>query len=256
MNSLNNEVKVKNLEIKTNPTTTSLYNSIINNKNSIKIKLENCIIRIKSSSIQKIFTLNEENQLENILFIFDRSNLDYDNENEHNFLINSKELKIKNIISNKKSEYYIPYVFFIISFIIFLHLLTFVFSRFFIVNIYLINCVILSELFFSLGYFYYEKLNETECFHLHFKYVKPLHIYSMILILINVIILIFPLLSGNNLFVFMVGNKINFIVTYCLLIIPSFITNFYELYYLKEDNDDNDENDLKEVVTSELNIMN
>lgn len=75
----------------------------------------------------------------------------------------------------------------------------------------------------------------------------------MILILINVIILIFPLLSGNNLFVFMVGNKINFIVTYCLLIIPSFITNFYELYYLQEDND---ENDLKEVVTSELNIMN
>ena len=111
MNSLNNEVKVKNLEIKTNPTTTSLYNSIINNKNTIKIKFENSIIRIKSSSIQKIFTLNEENQLENILFIFDRNNLDYDNESEHNFLINSKDLKIKNIISNKKSEYYIPYVF-------------------------------------------------------------------------------------------------------------------------------------------------
>ena len=49
MNSLNNEVKVKNLEIKTNPTTTSLYNSIINNKNTIKIKFENSIIRIKSS---------------------------------------------------------------------------------------------------------------------------------------------------------------------------------------------------------------
>ena len=193
MNSLNNEVKVKNLEIKTNPTTTSLYNSIINNKNTIKIKFENSIIRLKSSSIQKIFTLNEESHIENIIFIFDRNNLDYDNESEYNFLINSKDLKIKNIISNKKSEYYIPYVFFIISFIIFLHLLTFVFSRFFIVNIYLINCVILSELFFSLGYFYYEKLNETECFHLHFKYVKPLHIYSMIFILINVNILFFSL---------------------------------------------------------------
>ena len=253
MSSLNDKIKVENLEIDSNISTVTLYNTIIKNKKLLKIKFENENIKIKVSSIQKIFSLNEENLLQNILFIYDKNNLNIDNENEEKLLNNSMNLEIQNIPSNQKYECLIPYIYLIISLIFFIHLLTFIFSSFFIVNIYVIICVILSEIFFSLSYFYYEKINVPECFNLHFKYVKPLHIYSIVFILMNIVILIFPFFSGKNLSRFIGENKINFILTYCFVILPSFITNYFQLYFLKGVNH---ENGLKEIVTNELSIIN
>ena len=151
------------------------------------------------------------------------------------FLPSSLVLSTNNIVFNKNKDYLIPYLFLILGTIIFIHLLTFIFSQYFIVNIYLISCVAISEMFFSLGYFYYEKLNESECFNYHFQYIKPLHIYSICLILSNLIIIFIPFLSGTNLNNFIHYHKINFIFTYILITIPCLFATFFELYSLKID---------------------
>ena len=249
MNPLDFQVNIKNLTIKLNNEKTKKYKSIIENKKKLKISIKNNKFKLGNLSIQKIFSLNKEDLLENIIFIYDKNNLNF--ENEETTFINSIHLDNENIFK-KKTEKIILYIYFILSIVIFFHLFTFVFSQFFVVNIYLIICVLLSENFFVLGYFYFEKINEPECFFLHFKYVKSLSNSSLILILINIFILIIPFLQGNDLSEFIKINKVNFIVTYCFIIPFSCITYYYELYYLKRKNR---ENKIKEVIiTSELSL--
>ena len=247
--------QIKNMEIKADSLISSRYLNVLRKQKNLNIKCKNSNISINYSSIFKIFELNEESFLENILFIFETNNSDVLNNinKQKSLLLSPLDLSVKNILLNKKKEYLIPYIFLILGTIIFIHLLTFIFSQYFIVNIYLISCVAISEMFFTLGYFYYEKLNESECFNFHYQYVKPLHIYSMVFILMNIVILIFPFFSGKNLSKFMGENKINFILTYCFVIIPSFITNYFQLSFLKGVNH---ENGLKEIVTNELSIIN
>lgn len=249
MNPFDFQANIKNLTIKLNNEKTKKYKSIIENKKKLKISIKNNKFKLGNLSIQKIFSLNKEDLLENIIFIYDKNNLNL--ENEETTFINSIHLDNENIFK-KKTEKIILYIYFILSIVIFFHLFTFVFSQFFVVNIYLIICVLLSENFFVLGYFYFEKINEPECFFLHFKYVKSLSNSSLILILINIFILIIPFLQGNDLSEFIKINKVNFIVTYCFIIPFSCITYYYELYYLKRKNR---ENKIKEVIiTSELSL--
>ena len=229
--------QVKNMEIKADSLLSSRYLNILRNKKNLNIKSKNSNISINYSSIFKIFELNEESFIENILFIFETTNSEVLNNinKPKSLFLSTLDLSSKNILLNKKKEYLMPYIFLILGTIIFIHLLTFIFSQYFIVNIYLISCVAISEMFFSLGYFYYEKLNESECFNIHFQYVKPLHIYSIGLILFNLIIIFFPFFAGTNLCGFINNHKTNFIFTYILICIPCLFTTYYELYSLKND---------------------
>ena len=229
--------QVKNMEIKADSLLSSRYLNILRNKKNLNIKSKNSNISINYSSIFKIFELNEESFIENILFIFETTNSEVLNNinKPKSLFLSTLDLSSKNILLNKKKEYLMPYIFLILGTIIFIHLLTFIFSKYFIVNIYLISCVAISEIFFSLSYFYYEKLNESECFNYHFQYIKPLHIYSICLILSNLIIIFIPFLSGTNLNNFIQYHKINFIFTYILITIPCLFATFFELYSLKID---------------------
>ena len=234
MEDQNNISQIKNIEIKANSSISTRYQNILRKHKKLNIKFINSNLSINYTSIFKIFKLNEENNLENILFIFETNDSDlFNNINKKNFLPSSLVLSTNNIVFNKNKEYLIPYLFLILGTIIFIHLLTFIFSKYFIVNIYLISCVAISEIFFSLSYFYYEKLNESECFNYHFQYIKPLHIYSICLILSNLIIIFIPFLSGTNLNNFIHYHKINFIFTYILITIPCLFATFFELYSLK-----------------------
>jgi hypothetical protein len=228
--------QIKNMEIKADSLISSRYLNVLRKQKNLNIKCKNSNISINYSSIFKIFELNEESFLENILFIFETNNSDVLNNinKQKSLLLSPLDLSVKNILLNKKKEYLIPYIFLILGTIIFIHLLTFIFSQYFIVNIYLISCVAISEMFFTLGYFYYEKLNESECFNFHYQYVKPLHIYSICLILINLIIIFSPFFSGTNLNNFIHNHRINFIITYILICIPCLIATYYELYSLKD----------------------
>jgi hypothetical protein len=235
MEDQNNISQIKNIEIKADSSISTRYQNILRKHKKLNIKFINSNLSINYTSIFKIFKLNEENNLENILFIFETNDSDlFNNINKKNFLPSSLVLST-NIVFNKNKEYLIPYLFLILGTIIFIHLLTFIFSKYFIVNIYLISCVAISEIFFSLSYFYYEKLNESECFNYHFQYIKPLHIYSICLILSNLIIIFIPFLSGTNLNNFIHYHKINFIFTYILITIPCLFATFFELYSLKID---------------------
>ena len=236
MEAQNNISQIKNIEIKADSSISTRYQNILRKHKKLNIKFINSNLSINYTSIFKIFKLNEENNLENILFIFETNDSDlFNNINKKNFLPSSLVLSTNNIVFNKNKEYLIPYLFLILGTIIFIHLLTFIFSKYFIVNIYLISCVAISEIFFSLSYFYYEKLNESECFNYHFQYIKPLHIYSICLILSNLIIIFIPFLSGTNLNNFIHNHKINFIFTYILITIPCLFATFFELYSLKID---------------------
>ena len=236
MEDQNNISQIKNIEIKADSSISTRYQNILRKHKKLNIKFINSNLSINYTSIFKIFKLNEENNLENILFIFETNDSDlFNNINKKNFLPSSLVLSTNNIVFNKNKEYLIPYLFLILGTIIFIHLLTFIFSKYFIVNIYLISCVAISEIFFSLSYFYYEKLNESECFNYHFQYIKPLHIYSICLILSNLIIIFIPFLSGTNLNNFIQYHKINFIFTYILITIPCLFATFFELYSLKID---------------------
>ena len=236
MEDQNNISQIKNIEIKADSSISTRYQNILRKHKKLNIKFINSNLSINYTSIFKIFKLNEENNLENILFIFETNDSDlFNNINKKNFLPSSLVLSTNNIVFNKNKEYLIPYLFLILGTIIFIHLLTFIFSKYFIVNIYLISCVAISEIFFSLSYFYYEKLNESECFNYHFQYIKPLHIYSICLILSNLIIIFIPFLSGTNLNNFIHYHKINFIFTYILITIPCLFATFFELYSLKID---------------------
>jgi len=236
MEDQNNISQIKNIEIKADSSISTCYQNILRKHKKLNIKFINSNLSINYTSIFKIFKLNEENNLENILFIFETNDSDlFNNINKKNFLPSSLVLSTNNIVFNKNKEYLIPYLFLILGTIIFIHLLTFIFSKYFIVNIYLISCVAISEIFFSLSYFYYEKLNESECFNYHFQYIKPLHIYSICLILSNLIIIFIPFLSGTNLNNFIHNHKINFIFTYILITIPCLFATFFELYSLKID---------------------
>lgn len=236
MEDQNNISQIKNIEIKADSSISTRYQNILRKHKKLNIKFINSNLSINYTSIFKIFKLNEENNLENILFIFETNDSDlFNNINKKNFLPSSLVLSTNNIVFNKNKEYLIPYLFLILGTIIFIHLLTFIFSKYFIVNIYLISCVAISEIFFSLSYFYYEKLNESECFNYHFQYIKPLHIYSICLILSNLIIIFIPFLSGTNLNNFIHNHKINFIFTYILITIPCLFATFFELYSLKID---------------------
>ena len=236
MEDQNNISQIKNIEIKADSSISTRYQNILRKHKKLNIKFINSNLSINYTSIFKIFKLNEENNLENILFIFETNDSDlFNNINKKNFLPSSLVLSTNNIVFNKNKEYLIPYLFLILGTIIFIHLLTFIFSKYFIVNIYLISCVAISEIFFSLSYFYYEKLNESECFNYHFQYIKPLHIYSICLILSNLFIIFIPFLSGTNLNNFIHNHKINFIFTYILITIPCLFATFFELYSLKID---------------------
>ena len=125
MNPLDFQVNIKNLTIKLNNEKTKKYKSIIENKKKLKISIKNNKFKLGNLSIQKIFSLNKEDLLENIIFIYDKNNLNL--ENEETTFINSIHLDNENIFK-KKTEKIILYIYFILSIIIFFHLLTFVFS--------------------------------------------------------------------------------------------------------------------------------
>ena len=261
MEELNNNYNIKSIDIKKDKIKKRKIISIIESKEILDVNIKNNIyIETNKNSIKKIFSLINLNIEENIFFIYENNS--YHLTEELNKNINEigtlyekgKSDKIKEYETDpliRKIDFYLPFIYIIIGFILLIHLLIFIFGPQFEINIYVFTCLILSEDLLSLGYFYYEKYHFIESYNIHQYYIPYFLIVSCLLCFCNILYISFtknPMLKtfrDNYSFLSFISYLLSFFLisfgSYYQFVFIKKRKKYQVLYEIKNDTSSNQE---------------
>ena len=242
MEELNNNYNIKSIDIKKDEIKKRKIISIIESKEILDVNIKNNIyIETNKNSIKKIFSLINLNIEENIFYIYENNTYHLSEElnkniNEIGTLYDKgKSDKIKEYETDpliRKIDFYLPFIYIIIGFILLIHLLIFIFGPQFEINIYVFTCLILSEDLLSLGYFYFEKYHFIDSYIIHQFYIPYLLILSFLLCLINILYISF---TKNDMLITFRNNYIFIsVIAYLFSFILTCLGNFYEFVFIKK----------------------
>lgn len=244
MEELNKDYNLKEIDIKSNNVMKSKILSIIDSRETLDILINKNVIETYKNSIKKIFNFSKIN-LEEYIFYINKNDMYHQSDDktiynpiQHEIgtlygkgnLPKPKEIESDPLI--RKIDSYLPYIYFIIGSILLIHLLLFLFSPQFEINVYVFTCLILAEDLLSLGYFYYEKDHFIDSFTIHQKYIPFFLMVACFLCFVDIIYI--TLTSNPMLKTFRQNNTfISFIAYLFSFALTSFGT-FYEFIFIKK----------------------